>query len=256
MQLSIKRLFGKKAYKLLSPSDTEKYPFVYVENEFQVKFGVNNPTEEFRLVRWGGEEAYLKQMISELETDDVFFDIGSSVGLISVMAARKLTNGTAVSFEPDPENLKRLKENYDLNRLENFIIQPIAVGDRNTEMLLYTRGSNNYSPSLQPVNRIDESIRVNVDSIDRLLSERIIPYPSVIKIDIEGAEMMALKGMENLLNSEARPRLLFIELHPDFLPSFNTTGEEVLHFLSQLKYNLVENTKRDQQILCKLIRSN
>ncbi|MDE3184139.1 MAG: FkbM family methyltransferase [Bacteroidota bacterium] len=256
MLLSLKKIFKKRNKKPVSTQVKEKYPFVYVENENQLKFCINNSTEEFRLVRWGGEEAYVKQMIGELKTGDIFFDIGSSVGLVSVMAAQKLTNGTVVSFEPDPENLMRLKENFALNTMENFMIRPIAIGDRKTVMHLYTGGSNNYSPSLESVNGIKTSMEVEVDSIDNLLERKAIPLPTVIKIDIEGAELMALKGMKKLLSSVDRPRVLFIELHPEFLPSFNATVEEIFDFLSELKYDLIENTKRDQQILCKLVRSN
>ena len=119
-------------------------------------------------------------------------------------------------------------------------------------MKLYTSGSNGYSPSLQKVNGINSFIEVDVQSIDNLLESNEIEEPNVIKIDIEGAEMIALKGMKRLLESNKRPRTLFIELHPDFLPSFSTTTEEIFEYLSQFNYTITESVKREKQILCKL----
>lgn len=250
----LKKIFNKKNNDPISNTVKEKYPFIYHENEYSLKYCINNPIEEFRIVSWGGEEAYVKQMVAELKSNDVFFDIGSSVGLVSVMAADKLTNGIVISFEPDPENLVRLKKNFELNNLKNFIIQPLAVGELKTKMRLYTDGSNANSPSLHQVNGIERTIMVEVDSIDRLLRDEIVPFPTVIKMDIEGAEMLALKGMEELLNSGNRPRILYIEIHPDFLPSFGTDSNEIFEYLEGFKYTVLENVQRNKQILCTLER--
>lgn len=251
----IKKLI-KKLKKIIYKSNTynveKSYPYIHIEVEQQLQFVINNPIEEFRLKNWGGEKDYVLQMINELEVNDIFYDIGSSVGLVSINAAKKLTNGKVYSFEPDPENILRLNENYKINNLKNYSIQNIAVGDTKAKMKLYTSGSNGYSPSLQKVNGINSFIEVDVQSIDNLLESNEIEEPNVIKIDIEGAEMIALKGMKRLLESNKRPRTLFIELHPDFLPSFSTTTEEIFEYLSQFNYTITESVKREKQILCKL----
>jgi len=230
-------------------SKKNKYPFTYQENG--VLFRVNNAIEEFRLVNWGGEKDYVLEMISNLKSDDIFYDIGSSVGLFSIHAANKLSNGKVISFEPDPENQKCLEKNYKLNKLSNYKLMPIAVGEHLDKLELFTSGSNGFSPSLKKVNGIESSILVDVNSIDNLIVGKEIPLPTVIKIDIEGAEFIALKGMKNLLASKEKPRILFIELHPEFLPSFNTTVDEILKFMQQFEYSISENLTRDKQILCK-----
>jgi predicted O-methyltransferase YrrM len=112
-----------------------KYPFNHKENK--IIFRINNSIEEFRLANWGGEKGYVLEMIQSLKSDDVFYDIGSSVGLVSIHAANKLTNGKVISFEPDPENQKCLKENYKLNRLNNYKLVPIAVGETLDKLKLY-----------------------------------------------------------------------------------------------------------------------
>lgn len=226
-----------------------RYPFTYKEGN--IKFHINNSIEEFRLANWGGEKEYVLEMLDCLNINDFFYDIGSSVGLISIHAAKKLINGEVVSFEPDPENQKCLKQNFKLNKLNNYNLIPIAVGETLGKLKLYTSGSNGFSPSLEKVNGIESFIEVKVNSIDNLISNKEIPYPTVIKIDIEGAEYLALKGMKTLLASEKKPRIIFMELHPEFLPAFRTSIEEVLEFMTQFNYRISEQIKRDKQVLCK-----
>jgi FkbM family methyltransferase len=218
--------------------------------DLDIKFHINNPIEEFRLRDWGGEKKYVLSMISSLNESDVFLDVGSSVGLISVIASKKLKSGNVISIEPDPENRLRLEMNYSLNKLKNYNIFQIAAGEKRDKLTLYTAGSNGYSPSLKKVNGIDRTIIVEVNSIDNLISENKIPIPDIVKIDIEGAEFLALKGMSNLMSSLKRPRIIFVELHPEFLPEFNTNTEEILNYMKKFKYRITENIQRDKQILC------
>lgn len=233
----------------------EKYPYVHYDSIFDVRFVINNRVERFRLKEWGGEREYLEEIVSELNPDDILFDIGASVGLVSVIAAKRLRYGRVVSFEPDPENVQSLRGNYNANNLENVEIQNIAVADKTGKMTLYTDGSNGFSPSLKRVNGINRSIDVKVETIDDLLERGVLPIPTVMKIDIEGAELMALNGMLKLLKSSDRPRLIFMELHPEFLPSFGTSIDEVLKLVAGLDYNIVEKQQRDKQVLTKLVRT-
>lgn len=238
--------------KFFKPKVKSRFPFKKFNELFPVSFEVNNSIEEFRLIDWGGEKEYVVKLIKDLREDDVVYDIGSSVGLISIISASVLKRGKVISFEPDPENILRLKRNYSINNLKNFEIKPIAVGERKGKLKLFTQGSNGFSPSLEPVNGINSFIETEVNSIDNLIRQNEIPFPDVIKMDIEGAEFLALKGMGKLLSSEKRPRLIFLEIHPKFLPSFNCSPQDIYDFLSQFDYKVVENVEREDQILCKL----
>jgi hypothetical protein len=68
--------------------------------------------------------------------------------------------------------------------------------------------------------------------------------------------MMALKGMEKLLNHALKPRVVFMEIHPDFLPSFNVTTDDIFKFLSKFNYHVSKEKPRNKQILCKLTRKD
>lgn len=231
-----------------------RYPYICTHagmvNGTTVKFHINNPVEKFRLQKFGGEKDQLEELLSLLRADDILYDIGASVGAWSIPAAIKAAKGQVVSFEPDPENLDRLRKNYALNGVTNFKVLPVAVGSEEGEMELFTAGAYAASPSLKPVNKISTSIQVKIETVDGLIARQEIPEPSVVKIDIEGAEMMALRGMTNLLGSAGRPRALVLELHPLFLPSFDTTLTEIFKFLIEKKYELGELASREDQVLC------
>jgi len=231
-----------------------RYPYICTHQNLTVgrniRFHINNPVEKFRLENFGDEKDQLLALLSILKEGDIFYDIGASVGAWSIPAAIKVGTSQVISFEPDPENQERLVRNFELNGISNFQIMPIAVGDKTGEMELFTAGAYAASPSLRPVNNISSSIVVKIKTIDSLISQNEIPVPTVVKIDIEGAEMMALKGMSMLLSHDNRPNTLVLELHPVFLPSFNTDLTEIFEFLISKGYKIGELFSREKQIIC------
>ncbi|MFQ5447047.1 MAG: FkbM family methyltransferase, partial [Saprospiraceae bacterium] len=99
---------------------------------------------------------------------------------------------------------------------------------------------------------IQSSIKAKIITIDGLLETQEIPLPDVMKIDIEGAEMLALKGMSHLLSSPDRPRLIVLEIHPKFLPAFDTNVTEIFRFVLDKNYQIDWMESRSDQILCRL----
>jgi hypothetical protein len=79
-------------------------------------------------------------------------------------------------------------------------------------------------------------VQVEARSLDSLIGERSVPQPTVLKLDIEGAEILALRGAAGLLQSERPPRALFIELHDSFLPGFGSSHDEVRRLVLDAGY--------------------
>lgn len=226
-----------------------KYPYIYELKlgSVSANFHVNSAVEEYRVNKWGGEKDFVKYMIKQLRSDDIFFDVGSSIGLHSILSASKIKKGKVYSFEPDPKIVVRLSENVSLNKLKNLVILPMALSDKKGYVRLYSEGPDNNSPSLKPVQGFKRFVRVESDSIDDLIRTGRLPYPSSIKIDAEGAEGLVLDGMKKLLRSKKRPGNIFIEVHYDYLPKFGSGAEKVLLFLNTNKYKLVKVFKLDNQ---------
>ena len=217
------------------------------------KFEVSNPVEAFRIEKFGGEEAFTRAMLSELRSTDVFYDIGASVGFVTVHAAWVASQ--VVTFEPDPDIRARLEKNIGLNALTNVHVVEWAVSDMLGEATLFTDGVAGSSPSLQQVGKRCH-VLVQTNSIDNALSSQELPVPDVIKLDIEGAELLALKGMRSLLVSEDAPRVIFIEVHPDFLLKFETTAADVTGYLTTLGYSEVYRTQRGHEIHAIFTKTN
>jgi len=219
-----------------------------------LQFEVFSSVEVFRIANYGGEREFLERFMESLESNDVVFDIGASVGLFTVHAAACLGNGEVIAFEPDPETAKRLKHNVQLNSFSNVRYVSWAVSDISGEAVLFSDGVSGYAPTLREQKNRPGAAKGQVKVLTRALDEAImsgdLPLPTVLKIDIEGAEVLCLRGALKLVRGElgAKPRLIFLEIHPDFLPSFNSSIEEVHSFVLNHGYSVVWQEKRDTQI--------
>jgi FkbM family methyltransferase len=182
---------------------------------------------------FGGEKEFVRLILGELRPSDVLYDIGACVGLVTVHAARK--GICTVAFEPDPSYRLRLEKNLRLNKLNDVKILEWAVSDRQGEATLFTDGVEGLSPSLVEIGKRG-SVKIRTDTIDNALERGDIRVPDVLKIDIEGAETLALRGMGRLLGSDKAPRTIFIETHPDFLPGFGSSELEVISLLCSFGY--------------------
>lgn len=226
-----------------------RIPFVKTIRDFDkpgVKFNISNPIEHFRVINHGGETEYTLAMLQNLREDDVLFDVGANVGMVALHAAKICRT---IAFEPDPSIRRRLQANAALNPDRTFVLEPVAISDSDGVVDLYTQGDAGNSPSLVQQEAGIGRVSVPSRSIDSLLEEGRLPCPTVIKFDIEGAEILALRGASKLLTSKQRPRALFIEIHDTFLPGYGSSTDEVLELLNDYGYTVrTYSAQRDAQL--------
>jgi FkbM family methyltransferase len=146
----------------------------------------------------------------------VVYDIGANIGYISLMAARLAKeDGYVYSFEALPGNVERLKENIDLNILANQVtVIHAAVTDQTGEAVFLAHESGAMGKAMGSAGREEQyttEMRVPAIAMDDFVYQQGNQPPQVIKMDIEGGEGMALRGMLKILR-EARP-IFMIELH-------------------------------------------
>lgn len=222
-------------------------------NDYPARISVEGPTDEmlfevwsdverYRVEKLGGEQEFLTKFLAHLKPDDVVFDVGASVGLMTVLAASVVRDGKVVAFEPDPETRARLEGNVRLNGLRNVAVVDWAASDSESTTELYTNGASGYAPSLRHQSREGApsgQVEVRTGRIDRAVGEGELPSPSVLKIDVEGAEGLCLRGARRTLLGEfgCPPRLLFLELHPAFLPDFGDSVDDVHAMVDELGFN-------------------
>jgi len=169
-------------------------------------FLMNVETEDFiqRSIyltgRW--DEDVGRVIRSTLKADDLFIDIGANVGYFSLLASRLCRQ--VICFEPNPTCLKKLTSNVTLNNQGNIEIRPIGLADERRKAEFNVRDSRNIGGgSLQHGD--GETFSVQLDTLDDQLSNL---SPKLIKIDIEGAEMLALKGASKMLSKNNSPDVI------------------------------------------------
>ena len=144
----------------------------------------------------------------------VAYDIGGWHGFFAgVMAAQDAR--TVHVFEPLPENGDRIRRLIALNPGRNIHLHPLAVGERDStaELLVMpeTSMAKLGASSFQNGQERRSSLSVAVRSLDAMVSDGTLQEPHVMKIDVEGAEVMVLRGALGVIR-RSRPHL-FIEVH-------------------------------------------
>ncbi len=165
----------------------------------------------------GTYEPELQRTIQrEVRPGMVVYDVGANIGYVSLLLARAVgPQGRVFSFEALPANLERIRANLALNpqAMVSAIGMAVIDGDRPVEFLTHASGA--MGKAAGSAGRKDETygatIQVPGISLDEFIYTQSNPLPQVVKIDIEGGEVLALPGMRRLLR-EARP-LIFLELH-------------------------------------------
>ncbi len=160
-----------------------------------------------------------------------FVDAGANIGYFSLLASSLVTDtGRVLAVEPYPYNIKVLQANVSLNGRSNIEILPYALADRRG-LLCYDDSAGNSGNVLRLDDDLDRLLRSCIIHAVRL--DEVLPVEAridVIKMDIEGAEHMALKGMAGLLRSSQS--VIITEVAHDFLQQVSGVGlEEYLQAL-------------------------
>jgi FkbM family methyltransferase len=165
----------------------------------------------------GTYEPDLQAAIRELVPPGaVVYDVGANIGYISLLLAKAVgKEGRIFSFEALPSNLEQLRRNIALNGLEERVtVVPDAVVDAEREVHFQVHSSGGMGKAAGSAGRQDPvtaEIIVPGTCLDAFVFTHHNPPPRVVKMDIEGGEVMAIPGMRRLLKEE-HP-LMLMELH-------------------------------------------
>ena len=183
----------------------------------------------------GTYEPCTRKLFSGLLAEtDVLVDAGAHIGLFSVLASRRGASDLSVySFEPDPYNGKALHYNLRKNRCANVRMLPMAVSDTTgTARFLISDGTLGSSLILGRTNiGATYSRLVPTVALDFTLQE--IPLKSLlIKLDVEGGEIMAIRGMSSVLRRAAKIAMI-CEMNPAALQAGGQTPAGLVHLLQK-----------------------
>lgn len=146
----------------------------------------------------------------------VAYDVGANIGYVSLLLARAAgEQGRVFAFEALPANLQRLRRNLELNGMAGRVqVVAGAVTQAAGPVRFLVHPSGGMGKAAGSAGRADQyrsEVTVEGLSLDEFVYDRGNPPPQVVKMDIEGGEVMALPGLRRLL-AEARPTML-MELH-------------------------------------------
>lgn len=214
----VKLFFGEEMYLTYPPNYDIKFYNAYFGGDFEVKL--------------------TKFLIRNLSNGDIFFDIGANQGYYSILASKLVGDkGKVVAFEPDPNAFKILQK----NKRDNIIILNYAVSNINSKIPFYSFGVLSTLSSLVETQvkeieikrKIKPSIvTVNAITLDSFCSDYKI-FPNYIRLDIEGSEVFALKGAEEILNKQ---NLVIISEIWFRNSKIYTLHKEAVEFLTKLGY--------------------
>ncbi|MGD0544562.1 MAG: FkbM family methyltransferase [Candidatus Acidiferrales bacterium] len=157
---------------------------------------------------WLGFYEQNKQQIltEEVELGSVFYDVGANVGIYSLLCSLLVGNGKVYAFEPVPRNLAYLRKHLKLNHARNVEILPFAISDKIGQAQFEIEASG-----LMGRLTGEGSLTVATATLDSLVENGGMAPPDFIKMDIEGAELSALRGA-SFIFQRYRP-VLFLATH-------------------------------------------
>jgi FkbM family methyltransferase len=165
----------------------------------------------------GTYEPELQSAVMEMvEPEMVAYDVGANIGYISILLARRAgEKGRVLAFEALPANLERLRQNLALNDMGAQVrVVEAAVMDHSGPAQFLVGPSGGMGKAAGSAGRQTEdkqAISVTGLALDDFVHAQGNPAPQVVKMDIEGGELLALPGMRRLLR-ETHP-LILLELH-------------------------------------------
>jgi len=196
----------------------------------------NDHIEKYLL--WYGtyEENEVITMQTLLGPTAVVVDIGANIGYYSLMAAVKATTGQVYSFEPVTKSFQQLNRNISLNKFSSIHTFQVAISDTNGHTTIYVSADDNSGMSGMKTaeNFSGESETVQCLTLDEAVIQYNLPKIDLIKIDVEGAEINVLQGMQQI-RAKQKPVIL-IEASKATLAMYNERIESIYEILYADQY--------------------
>jgi FkbM family methyltransferase len=199
------KLFKKKKKKI----EEFDYPFFYFLEDLD---SVN-------------ELKSIKFLIKNFKNDDIFYDIGAQYGLYTSLALEFCKE--VHSFEPIPKFFDVLESNF--KSYKNVFLNKLAVSNKTVETKICVGPTTIVEEVKRKYKKIEEEIEVKTITIDEYIKN--YSRPTIIKMDIEGAEFLAIKGGYEFFKNNS-PIILMEVLGDEFLE----ISKKAVELLVELNY--------------------
>lgn len=200
------------------------------------------PTADAPLATWlastlDPEPGTCRLIQSVLNEGDIAVDVGANAGLMTLVMGKAVgPKGKTLAIEPLPMLQESLRETVRVNGLQNRVsVVSSAIGDHEGEAILHLATTSGWS-SLFPLPREESSVPVAMSTLDAIVpaGQRV----DLVKVDVEGAELLVLSGMRRLL-ADNPDVLVIAELAPEFIERVGGTVRAWLDAFSDAGLNRV-----------------
>ena len=191
-----------------------------------------------------GHETAEHRFLRSLDlTDQVVYEVGAFQGLLTLFFSGRAKE--VIAYEPNPSSYRRVLENLRLNGRTNVRVRNLAVGEREGSLTLLsdalmpggTSGDPALAEQIRGSSPAARAIEVPVVSLDADIDAHGLPAPDFVKIDIEGMELPALRGMQQTV-ARHRPAL-YLEMHGATMAHKDRNVRAIVDFLGDLGYTAI-----------------
>ncbi len=185
----------------------------FLDQEFELHPSGKGLSEEIMLL--GSHEPVCTRVyLQQLRKGDHILDVGSNLGYYALLAGRTIgPTGRVLGFEPARDVFNILERNVARSGLTNIKVFPWAISDRSKAIEFYGSEIPSWGSLIRGRDLLQgKPTTVQSRKLDDLMDEFPWFRPTVLRMDVEGGELMALQGAQRLLQ-EFRPRIC-VEVHP------------------------------------------
>jgi FkbM family methyltransferase len=170
-----------------------------------------------------------------LRNGDMVVDVGANIGYFSLLFSRCVgTEGRVYSFEPVPKLASALLKNANLNQFEQITLSNLALSDHDGHACFYVGPEDNSGlSSLRQPRGSSDTLDVKLERFDQIFN--LDQDIALVKIDVEGAELAVLRGMNDYLRNK-HPYIL-IEVTQRFLKEMDDSEQSLLEYMHSLGYS-------------------
>lgn len=172
-----------------------------------------------------------------LRPDDAFWDVGANLGYYTLLGGACVgKKGRVVAFEPFPPAWERLQRNLSLNAFPQVRLVNAAVSSVvGTAPLFFASDVPDGVASLAAPEGHVSRVTCRTLTLDRFAEEEGERLPTLVKVDVEGAEKAVLEGAAGIL-SGSQPPMLLLEMEDEQFGRHGTSKRDIQRLLSQYGY--------------------
>jgi FkbM family methyltransferase len=208
-----------------------------VRSAYGVKL-LPNPTDATNVLAMiGGALDNVADLVSTTAPGMAFIDIGANNGVFSMMAAQRAgENGCVISFEPNPEVFRYLVANASLNNSPNLFPFMAAIGVSTAAVSFEQSDRTNTGMGRLSSGSGKTVLQMGGDDVCAIILPLIDQRRTLIKIDVEGAEVIVLNAIKPILQRSATERII-VEIDAGNLARFGNATSQVYNVMQSLGFS-------------------